>query len=516
MTALEQFDSIYNILILVTFVTLITWRLNFPSTLALIIAGILASVSTRLMIPEIGSEIFLTLLLPPILFQEALHLNVDDFIKESDSVILFATIGTILMQIAVGVFSYYILKFNLIESLLFGILIAPTDPVAVIRQFHNSNVDQRFQMIISGESLLNDGVSIVIYSLLLTILAQGSVTPVIGFRLAAQIIIGGLVIGVLVGYIVHSIFCWTNDSYAQVLISFMVAFGVYRVAEEMGASGVLAIVVSGLIINYRSRKFGGLGRDTYEMLENLWEFIGFLASSMAFIFIGMNLNRQVFAINFSNSLVVFLVLVLFRSLMVEFVSWLMQLFWSKGYSRDWKNGLSWAGLRGAVSIVLALGVSGVVPNSELIIAITFGIVILSNFVQGTSLNFLVNDWDLISEKVPEELSDNLFSEKYVSTGYDSEKSLVERGLFCAPEFVVRDTDFGSWVSNRLVLMIEYLNDYSIESIPSKTVGGVNRLVTFLTGVLISFLAWVNQFLSRWDQKSSEKTTPRKKRGGSID
>ena len=94
MTALEQFDSIYNILILVTFVTLITWRLKFPSTLALILAGIIASVSTRLIIPEIGSEIFVTLLLPPILFQETLHINIDDFIKEIDSVIMFSTIGT--------------------------------------------------------------------------------------------------------------------------------------------------------------------------------------------------------------------------------------------------------------------------------------------------------------------------------------------------------------------------------------------------------------------------------------
>ena len=146
-TGLEQFDSIYNILILVTVVTLVSWRLKFPSTLALIVAGILSSISTRLVLPEIGSENIMTLLLPPILFQEALHLNVDNFIKEAKSVIMFATIGTLLMQIAVGAFSYYILKFNLIESLLFGILLAPTDPVAVIRQFHSSNVDQKFQMI---------------------------------------------------------------------------------------------------------------------------------------------------------------------------------------------------------------------------------------------------------------------------------------------------------------------------------------------------------------------------------
>jgi hypothetical protein len=184
--------------------------------------------------------------------------------------------------------------------------------------------------------------------------------------------------------------------------------------------------------------------------------------------------------------------------MVEFMSGLMQVFWSKGYSGAWKNGLSWSGLRGAVSIVLALGISGVVPNSELIIAITFGIVIFSNFVQGTSMSILINDWNLTSEKVQDEISENLFSEKYVSIGYESDAGLVERVLFCAPEFFVMDTGFGSWLSTRLVFMIDYLNKYSIESISRRTVGFFNRFVTFLSDILIGFLAWVNQFLLRWD------------------
>ena len=229
-------------------------------------------------------------------------------------------------------------------------------------------------------------------------------------------------------------------------------------AEELGVSGVLAIVVSSLIINYRSRKYGGLGQDTYNMLENLWEFIGFLSSSLAFIFIGMNLDRQIFYDNFSTSLVVFLVLILFRKLMVEFISRLMDLFWTKGYSGSWRNGLAWAGLRGAVSIVLALGVGGFAPNSELIVAVTFGVVILSNFVQGTSLSILINDWGLISENVHEDFSDNIFSEKYVSAGYDPKKSLIEKGLFSAPVYFVRDTGFGSCVSSKLVFMIVYLNN----------------------------------------------------------
>ena len=172
MTIASQFDAIFNILIIVTFVTLITWRLKFPSTIALILAGILASLSTRLIIPELSSEIFLALLLPPILFQETLHMDIDGLIRESDSVFSFAIIGTLIMQLCIAGFTWLLLGFKVYEALLFGILIAPTDPVAVIRTFHSLGVDQRFQIIVSGESLFNDGIAIVIYSILVSIISR--------------------------------------------------------------------------------------------------------------------------------------------------------------------------------------------------------------------------------------------------------------------------------------------------------------------------------------------------------
>ena len=490
------FDAVYNILILVTFVTLVTWRLRFPTTLALILAGVLASVSTRFVFPVIESDIFVSLLLPPILFQETLHLDIDKLIRESDSILVFATLGTILMQLTVALFSNIVLGLNLIESMLFGIILAPTDPVSVIRLFHSCGVDERFQIIVSGESLLNDGVSIVIYSIILTIINQGSISPLIGLQITALTILGGVLLGIIVGYTVHLIFCWTHDTYGQVLISFLVAFGLYRVAEGLGASGVLAIVVSGLLINYRSRKLGGLGHETYVMLENLWEFIGFLASSIAFIFIGMHLDRQVFADSFPISLGLFTVTIVLRVLVIEILSRLMQSFWGKGFSRNWKNGFSWAGIRGAVSIVLVLGLRGVIPSSELIIALTFGVVILSNFIQGTSMGLFVNQWNLLCEPSDDLVSENRFSEDYISDGYAPSKNVCERVFFCAPEYIVRDTTLGSWVSNKLVMIIGYLDRNSIEAFPDKTLSIFKRITNYFTNLLVGFLNWANQYILR--------------------
>jgi CPA1 family monovalent cation:H+ antiporter len=490
-------------LIIVTFVTLITWRLKFPSTIALILAGILASVSTRIIIPELSSEIFLSLLLPPILFQETLHMDIDGLIKESDSVFAYAIIGTLIMQFCVAGFTWLLLGFNVYEALLFGILIAPTDPVAVIRTFHSLGVDQKFQIIVSGESLFNDGIAIVIYSILVSIISRGSITigDVGGFVFIT--IFGGIIIGILSGYLVHSIFCWTDDRYAEVLVSFITAFGVFRVAEEIGASGVLAIVVSGLLINYRSRKYGGLGGESYDMLEILWEFIGFLASSIAFIFIGMNLEQEVFIANLPLSFALLFIILSFRFIMVEILSFVLKRVREKEFTRDWKDGLLWSGLRGAVSIVLVLGISGLVPKSGLMSVVTFGIVILSNVFQGMSMDSLIKNKGLAVEEkdVPHETFS--YTDNYSAEGYDPTKGFIEKLVFSAPEFFVHDTRFGSWLARELVSLLSILNRYSVDRIPKSPIGFMNRLVVSIGEIISSFLTWINQYLIRREFEKEE-------------
>ena len=385
MTTFGQFDAFFNILILVTLISLVTWRLRFPPTIAYIIAGVLSSFYIRLELPDISPEIFVSLLLPPILFQEALHLDVDGLIEEADSILSFAILGTLIMQAIVAILAWSLLGFDALEALIFGILIAPTDPVAVIRVFKSLGVVNRFQVIVSGESLFNDGVAIVVYSILVSLITTGAIT----FREMGLItlvtIVGGIGIGLLGGYLVHTIFCWTEDKFAETLLSFIAAFGIFRLAEEVRASGVLAIVVAGVVINYRSRVFGGFSDDSFEMLEALWEFIGFLASSGAFIFIGMNLDQTVFVENATQSLVLLLLIITFRFIMVEGISTLLERTRGKEFPRNWRDGLVWSGLRGAISIVLVLGVARILPHGEVMIALTFGIVVLSNVLQPLGL-----------------------------------------------------------------------------------------------------------------------------------
>jgi CPA1 family monovalent cation:H+ antiporter len=385
-SSVTQFDAVFNILIILTVITLITNRLRFPRTLALILAGIYASFFARVPLPEIEAYVFMTVLLPPILFQETFHLSVHDFTSEMDSVLSFAVLGTLAMILGISVFSWLLLDFSLTEALLLGIIIAPTDPVAVIGTFQSLKVSRKFQILVTGESLLNDGVAIVIYSIMLSVLTLGALKSLDIVRISLITVLGGLFLGVLSGYLAHLLFCWTDDKFVEVLISFLVAFGVFRVAEGVGASGVIATVFTGLIINYRCRNYGGLGSQSREMLDALWEFMGFIAQSIAFIFIGINTDTSILS-RYAGQISLFAVFTLLARLLITWaIVKFLNMTRNKSIPDNWTLGISWSGLRGGVSIVLALGVGSLMmPRNEEILALTFGIVLITNIFQGLSM-----------------------------------------------------------------------------------------------------------------------------------
>ena len=395
--ALGQFDAIYNILILVVIITLIARQVNFPSTIAFIFAGLLAASVPRISLPELSPEIFLTILLPPILFTETLTMDIDGLIDDSDTILTYAVAGTVLMVTAIGVYTHYIFGMSWLEAFLLGIIIAPTDPVSVIATFKRLGVIKRFQLIVAGESLFNDGVAIVIYSILVIIVEAGSITPLEVLTTTIIKVFGGILLGYIAGYIVHLIMCWTDDLYIKTLLTFIIAFGVFRLAEQFHASGVIAVVLAGLILNYRCRNYGGIGEKAEETLEIMWEFVGFIASSFAFIFIGVSLELELLFSFALQILALSIVSVLFRYGMIDIIARVLERYRGKRIPQNWRAGMTWSGLRGAVSIVLVLGISGLdLPSEQLLLALTYGIVLGTNLIQGLSMPILIKRFNLFS------------------------------------------------------------------------------------------------------------------------
>jgi len=394
---LGQFDAIFNILILVVIITLIARQINFPSTIAFIFAGLLAAAVPRLPLPELSPEIFLSILLPPILFTETLTLDIDGLIDDSDTILSYALPGTLLVVATIGAYTHYVFQMSWLEAFMLGIVVAPTDPVSVIATFKRLGVIRRFQLIVAGESLFNDGVAIVVYSLLVTVIEAGSITGIEILTTTIIKVFGGIILGYVAGYIVHLIFCWTDDLYIKTLLTFIIAFGVFRLAEQFQSSGVIAVVLAGLILNYRCRNFGGVSEKGEEVLEIMWEFVGFIASSFAFIFIGVSIDLELLSHFMLQIFALSIVSVIFRYGMIDIIARFLERYRSKRIPQNWRIGMTWSGLRGAVSVVLILGITGInLPNEELLLALTYGIVLSTNVIQGLSMPLLIKRLNLFS------------------------------------------------------------------------------------------------------------------------
>ncbi len=394
---LGQFDSIYNILLMVVVITLIARQINIPSTIAFIFAGLLATSVPRIPLPDLSPEVFLSILLPPILFTETLTMDVDGLIDDSDTILAFAVAGTALMITAIGLYTHFIFNLTWMEAFILGVIIAPTDPVSIITTFKRLGVIKRFQLIVAGESLFNDGFAIVLYSILLIVVEAGTITAGEVLTLSLIKIIGGAILGYVAGYIVHLIFCWTEDLYVETLLTFIVAFGVFRLAEAIHSSGVIAVVIAGIILNYRCRNHGGISEKGEETLDIMWEFVGFIASSFAFIFIGVSLETELLAKYTLPIIALSIVSLIFRFLMTEIVSRFLEKYRDKRIPWNWKVGMTWSGLRGAVSVVLVLGITGVnFANEQLLLALTYGIVLSTNVIQGLTMPWIINRFKLYS------------------------------------------------------------------------------------------------------------------------
>ncbi len=402
---LGQFDSIYNILLIVVVITLIARQINFPSTIAFIFAGLLAASVPRISLPDLSPEIFLSILLPPILFTETLTMDVDGLIDDSDTILTYAVAGTALMVTAISIYTHLVFNLNWMEAFILGIIIAPTDPVSVITTFKRLGVIKRFQLIVAGESLFNDGFAVVIYSILLVVVEAGTISAGEVLTLTIIKLFGGAILGYVAGYIVHLIFCWTEDLYVETLLTFILTFGVFRMAEAFHSSGVITVVIAGLVLNYRCRNHGGVSEKGEETMEVMWEFVGFIASSFAFIFIGVSLDAGLLTTYALPIIALSIVIMIFRFLMIEGIARFLERYQGIRIPWNWRVGMTWSGLRGAVSVVLVLGITGInFANEQLLLALTYGIVLGTNVIQGLTMPWVINRFRLYSStRTPRQL-----------------------------------------------------------------------------------------------------------------
>ncbi|WP_308419218.1 cation:proton antiporter [Bizionia arctica] len=329
------------------------------------------------------------------LFAGALHLDFNQLKTQKWNVLAFTTLGVILSTAFVGVILYYALgwvglSMPIIHCLLFGALISPTDPVAVIGILKKAGINKTVEINIVGESLFNDGIGVVIFLTLLQFASVGNTETIALSGIIKLIfleVIGGIAFGIILGRITHRAIMKIDSYETEVLITLGMVMGGYALAEKLGVSGPLTMVVSGLLIGNKTYSESKKRTDTQSYVFKFWELIDILCNAILFVLIGL----EIVLISFDKQLVLagFIaipIVILARYLSVKVLVNSLKKWEPFGSKTSLL--MTWGGLRGGISIAMALSLSKA-TSWDIIVPITYIVVVFSIIVQGLSLGRLV-------------------------------------------------------------------------------------------------------------------------------
>ena len=337
------------------------------------------------------SDVLMQGMLCLLLFAGALHVDLSELSAYRWPVAALAVFGTLLSTLAVGYGMWLALplvglQLPLMYCLLFGALISPTDPIAVMGILKSAGVPKELELVIAGESLFNDGVGVVIFSLLLGMLVSG-ITPTLdqGLALLLREAGGGLLFGLVLGFATFRLLKSVDNYQVEVLLTVAAVTGGYALASALHMSGPLAMVVAGLIIGNHGRALA-MSDTTRRYLDMFWELIDEILNAMLFVLIGMEVLLVVFSVKelVAAGLAVAVTL-LARLLTVGLPVGLLQRAFHLPHG-SWKV-LTWGGLRGSISVALALSLpAGLERNT--VVALTYGVVVFSILAQGLSIGYV--------------------------------------------------------------------------------------------------------------------------------
>ena len=339
------------------------------------------------------SEFLLGILLSFLLFAGSMRLSLGEMIASGKSIAVFSTVGVLISTFLLGTFAFYLLHFWNIDTpyincLLFGALISPTDPVAVLSILKKSKLSPAIKIKIEGESLFNDGVGIVVFITIMQVAVSGAAHLTFSsvLLLFLQQAIGGIIMGIIIGYIGFRLVRSIDDFQTEILITLAMVMGGYTLCHWLHVSGPLAMVVAGLITGNKSLE-EAMSDSTRDYIEKFWEITDEVLNAILFILIGLQLAIISFRFNLLIiGLVMAVVLVLVRYISLWLPSVLF--FMKKDRKDKTLSIMTWGGLRGGISIALALSL----PQSmykDLFVPITFTIVLFSIIVQGFSMQWFV-------------------------------------------------------------------------------------------------------------------------------
>lgn len=387
---MDQFLSteilIIELLLIVSIVAIAVRRLRIPYSVALVVVGLLITFQSSLKV-ELTSELILGLFVPPLIFEAAFHLNITELRRNLAGILLMAVPGVIITTFIIGGVLVLGIKISLPMALVFGALIAATDPVAVVALFRALGVPKRLAVLMEGESLFNDGTAIVIFNLMVIIALTGKFSLVASVADFFRVAIGGIVVGLVLGWLINLLISRIDNYLIETSLTMVLAFGSYLVAEQLHFSGVLAVVAAGLVNGNIGPQ--GMSPTSRIVLVNFWETIAFLANSLVFLLIGLQVNITDMLASWQPILWAVLAVFVARSIIVYGLSWLVNRV-GEPIPLRWQHVLNWGDLRGAISLALVLSLpQSLGAERDLLRVMAFGVVLFTLLIQSTTMSPLI-------------------------------------------------------------------------------------------------------------------------------
>jgi len=369
---------------------LVSRRFGFPYTVALVLFGLAVAAFIPNTGFEITPELVLIVLLPALVFEAAYQTDFAHLRQTGVGIALLAIPGVLISAAVVAVVLHLATGLELELAFVIGAMVSATDPVAVIATFRRLGAPRALTTLVEGESLFNDGTAIVVFAIALRAV-EGEVT--IGDAIAgfAATVLFSIALGAVTGFVASRVVARVNDHLIETTISLLVAYGTYIVADLLHESGVIATVVAGITLGTYGRRIGMSAR-TQEALDTIWEFLAFIMTALVFLLVGLAITVGGLieaAVPIAWGIAAVLV---GRALVIYgLLGGAARLVGARRgvLERGWLHVLFWSGLRGAVTVALALSLPDDFPQRSMVQSVAFGITLFTLIAQGGTIGWVV-------------------------------------------------------------------------------------------------------------------------------
>lgn len=392
-------ENLEFLLLVAAVVAMLARRLRIPYSVGLVLAGIGLALLPVLHDVQLTKELVFTVLLPPLIFEAAFYLHWNELRKDLLLILVLASLGVMLSAGITTIGLHFIVHWEWPGALVFGVLIAATDPVSVIAIFKEAGVRGRLRLLVESESLFNDGTAAVAFAITVTLAMGQNVTSLDITKALVMMVGGGILCGAAVAGGALLLAGRTEDHLVEITFTTVGAYGSFLLAEHFHFSGVLATLTAGLMMGNLG-PLGAISDKGRSAVESFWEYAAFVANSLVFLLIGMRETRQNFAAVWWPAMVAIVLVTIGRAAAIYPTCFLFSRSSLRVTARH-QHILFWGGLRGALALALVLGLPDGLPYREEIIAISFAVVAFSIFVQGLTISPLLHRLGELARKQEE-------------------------------------------------------------------------------------------------------------------